>query len=145
MVYRSAMLDRIRKNARAAALLADVFDFDVARLDPVEPVRLASDGELRVVAGDASGGCFFVWVPTWQDVVSDAPDVDAMRASFESSYAEMKADEPRIDQLRSEVAAELELDQFAVDELLVSLSKCLTELSPSYVLLNENGDEYDPL
>jgi hypothetical protein len=65
-----------------------------------------SNGELRVVAGDASGGTFFlcdngpvlyadseggpgssqpthaairlvVGVPTWQDVVSDAPDVHA--------------------------------------------------------------------
>jgi hypothetical protein len=51
----------------------------------------------------------------------------------------------RIDQLRSEVTAELELDQVAVDELLASLSRCLTELSPSYLLLNENGDEYDLL
>ncbi|MFI9456849.1 hypothetical protein [Amycolatopsis sp. NPDC052450] len=169
------MFDRIRKNARAAALLADVFDFDIARLDPVEPVRLASDGKLRAVAGDASGGTFFVCdegpvlyadsegaaaivaadldavirlvvgVPTWQDVAPNAPDINAMRASFESSYAEMKADEPRIEQLRSEVTAELKLDLVAVDELLASLSRCLTELSPNYVLLNEDGYEYDPM
>ncbi len=175
MVYRSAMLYRIRKNTRAAALPAVVFDFDVTRLDPVEPVRLASGGELRAVAGDASGGTFFlcdggpvlyadseggaaivaadldavirlvVGVPTCPDVVSDAPDVKAMRASFESSYAELKAGEPGIDQVRAEVIAELELGQVAVDELLASLSRCLTELSPDYVLLNENGDEYDPL
>lgn len=92
------MLDRIRDNARAATLLADVFDFDVTRLDPVEPVRLASGGELHAAAGDASGGTFFlcdngpvlyagsegtagilaadlsaairliIGVPTWQDV-----------------------------------------------------------------------------
>ena len=175
MVYRSAMLDRIRNNARAAAMLADVFDFDVSRLEPVEPVRLASDGELRAVAGDASGGTFFrcadgpvlyassegtagivaedldavirlvVGIPTWQDVVPDAPDLDAMRASFESSYAEMQEYEPEIDQLRSEAAAELGLGPVAVEELLVSLHRCLTELSPGYVLLNEDGGEYDPL
>ncbi|SEF37271.1 hypothetical protein SAMN05421837_11399 [Amycolatopsis pretoriensis] len=169
------MLDRLRANARAAALLADVFDFDIARLDPVEPVRLASGGELRVVAGDASGGTFFVCddgpvlyassegtagilatdldtavrlvieVPTWQDVVSDAADPDAMRASFEASYAELKEDEPEIDRLRDEATAELRLGRVAVEELLVSLSTCLTELSPRYVLLNEEGGEYDPL
>ncbi len=169
------MLDRIRHNARAAKLLADVFDFDIARLDPVEPVRLASGGELHVVAGDASGGSFFVCdagpvlyassegtagiiaadqdavirlivgVPTWQDVVRYKSDLDAMRASFESSYAELKKDEPQIDQLCSEVTAELEFDQIAVEELLASLSRCLTELSPSYVLLNEDGGEYAPL
>jgi len=174
-VYRSGMLDRLRNNARACALLAGVFDFDITRLDPVEPVRLASGGELHAVAGDASGGTFFVCgdgpvlyagsegtagivaadpgsairlvigVPTWQDVVSYAPDPGAMRAAFESSYAELKEHEPRIDQLRSEVSAELELDQVAVEELLASLSVSLTELSPGYVLLNEDGDEYDPL
>jgi hypothetical protein len=47
MVFRSAMLDRIRKNTRAAARLAEVFDFDVIRLEPVEPVWLASGGKLR--------------------------------------------------------------------------------------------------
>ncbi|MEU5260974.1 hypothetical protein [Amycolatopsis sp. NPDC021455] len=169
------MVDRIRENARAAALLAGVFDFDVSRLDPVEPVRLASGGQLRVVAGDASGGSFFVCddgpvlyagsegsagvvaadpdevvrlvvgVPTWHDVVADAPDVQAMLASFESSYAEMREYEPRIDEFRSEAAAELGLGPVAVDELLASLSRCLTELSPGYVLLNEDGDAYDPL
>ncbi|MCR6488687.1 hypothetical protein M8542_38250 [Amycolatopsis sp. OK19-0408] len=169
------MLDRLRRNARAAALLADVFDFDLTRLDPVEPVRLASGGELRVVAGDAAGGTFFVCdngpvlyadsegsagiiatdltaavrlvvgVPTWHDVVSDAPDLDAMRASFESSYAELREDEPEIDRLRADVAAELELGTVAAEDVLASLSECLTGLSPEYLLLNENGDEYDRL
>ncbi|MEV6873261.1 hypothetical protein [Amycolatopsis sp. NPDC051128] len=169
------MFDRLRTNTRASALLAEVFDFDIARLDPVEPVRLASGGELRAVAGDASGGTFFVCdngpvlyadsegtagivaadldsvlrlvvgVPTWQDVVAHVPDLDAMRAAFEFSYAEMKEHEPRIDQLCSEAATELEFDQVAVEELLMSLNTCLTELSPDYVLLNENGDEYDTL
>lgn len=169
------MLDRLRTNTRAAELLASVFDFDIARLDPVEPVRLASGGELRVVAGDASGGTFFVCgdgpvlyagsegsagiiasgldaairlivgVPTWQDVVPHAPDRDAMLAAFESSYAEMTEYEPLIDQHRSEVSAELEFGQVAVEELLAGLSRCLTDLSPDYLLLNENGDEYEPL
>lgn len=173
--YRSRMLDRL--NARATALLADVFDFDVARRDPVEPVRLASGGALRAVAGDASGGTFFlcgnddgpvlyagsegsagilaadldaairlvVGVPTWQDVVPLAPDLAAMRASFEASYAEMQEYEPRIDQLRAEAAAELGLDPVPLDELLTSLSVCLTELSPGYVLLNDDGDAYESL
>ncbi|NBH09021.1 hypothetical protein [Amycolatopsis sp. SID8362] len=169
------MLDRLREDASAAALLADVFDFDVARLDPVEPVRLASGGELRPIAGDAAGGTFFlcgngpvlyadsegsagivaadvdavvrlvVGVPTWHDVVADAPDVDAMRESFESSYAELKAEEPELDRLRAEVAEKLDLGEVDVEELLAALSRCLTELSPGYVLLNEDGDEYDRL
>ncbi|MET8996816.1 hypothetical protein [Amycolatopsis sp. Hca4] len=169
------MLDRLRDNTRAAKLLADVFDFDVTRLDPVEPVRLASGGALQAVAGDASGGTFFVCdggpvlyadsegsagvlaadlegairlvvgVPTWPDVVACAPDLDAMRDAFEASYAELEEDEPAIDRLRAEVAAELELGQVPLEDLLTSLSACLTELSPAYVLLNEDGDAYEPL
>lgn len=54
------MLDRIRTSARADALLAQVFDFDTARLDPVEPVHLTSGAELLPIAGDESGGTFFV-------------------------------------------------------------------------------------
>ncbi|MFJ7217961.1 hypothetical protein [Amycolatopsis sp. NPDC098790] len=169
------MLDRIRDNARAAALLAEVFDFDIARLDPVEPVRLASGDELSAIAGDASGGTFFlcgkgpvlyagsegsagivaadvagvvrlvVGVPTWQDVVSYAGDLDAMRVAFESSYAELTEEEPELDRFRSEVVAELGLAQPAAGELLAALNVCLTELSPEYVLLNEEGGAYEPL
>jgi len=169
------MLDRIRNHPRAAGLLASVFDFDIARLDPVEPVRLATGGELRVVAGDASGGSFFVCdggpvlyagsegtagilapdldaavrlivgVPTWHDVVSSAPDLDAMRASFESSHAEMVEYEPQLDAVSAEVVAELELGRLDVEDLLTSLRTCLTDLSPGYPLLNEDGDAYDPL
>jgi hypothetical protein len=168
------MLDRIRNSARATELLADVFDFDIARVDHVEPVRLASGRELRAVAGDASGGTFFVCdgpvlyassegaagiladdlagtvglvvgVPTWHDVVGHTHDPDAMRTAFESSYAELKEYEPEIDEHRAEVAAELGLGQVSVDELLTRLRTSLTDLSPNYVLLNEDGDEYDRL
>jgi hypothetical protein len=105
-----------------------------------------SEGSAGIVAADLDGVVrLVVGVPTWHDVVSDAPDTDAMRASFESSYAEMREYEPGIDELRAEAAAELGLGQVAVDELLGSLSRCLTELSPRYRLLNEDGDAYEPL
>jgi hypothetical protein len=168
------MLDRIRNSARATELLADVFDFDIARVDHVEPVRLASGRELRAVAGDASGGTFFVCegpvlyassegtagvlaadltgmvelvvaVPTWHDVVGDVDDHEAMRAAFESSYAELKEYEPEIDDYRAQVTAELRLAPVSVDEQLTRLRVSLTDLSADYVLLNEDGDEYDRL
>ncbi|MET8850347.1 hypothetical protein [Amycolatopsis sp. NPDC004625] len=169
------MLDRIRGHARATTLLATVFDFDIARLDPVEEVHLASGGKVQLIAGEASGGTFFtcdggpvlyassegtagiiatdvdaairlvIRVPTWHDVVACAPDPDAMRGAFEASYAELQEEEPEIGQLGFEVAAELGLGEVDVEEVLASLGRCLTELSPNYVLLNENGDEYDAL
>jgi hypothetical protein len=62
------------------------------------PRRRAAEGSAGIVAADLDAVVrLVVGVLTWQDVVSDAPYVDAMRASFES------------------------------------------------LLLNENGDEYDPL
>jgi len=119
------MLDRIRNSPHAGELLARVFDFDLTRTDPVEPVRLASGRALRPIAGDAAGGTFFdcdgpvlyassegsagvlatdltaalqliTGIPVWHDVVSEAPDLDAMRAAFDSSYAELKEEFDRL-------------------------------------------------
>ncbi|MFD0205547.1 MULTISPECIES: hypothetical protein [Saccharothrix] len=165
------MLDRIQANPRAARLLADVFDFDLERTDHVEPARPSWDGEFLPIAGDASGGTFYlcggpvlyassegqagvlaadptaaieliIGVPTWHDVVSAAPDLDAMRAAFEATHPELG---PDIDQHQAEVRAELGLGPVPVDELLVRLRASVTELSPEYRLLNEEGDEYEQL
>lgn len=54
------MLKRIRDSAMAVDLLAGVFEFDVSRMDPVEPVRLASGAELEMIAGEGAGGSFFL-------------------------------------------------------------------------------------
>jgi hypothetical protein len=168
------MIDRIRANARAHELLVDVFDFDIARVEHVEPVRLASGGDLRPVAGDASGGTFFVCggpvlyassegsagivatdltglvelvvgIPIWHDVVSSISDPVVMRADFDSAYEELKEYEPEIDEHRAEAVVELGLTEVSVDELLARLRSSLTDLSPNYVLLNEEGDEYERL
>ncbi|MFJ6676139.1 hypothetical protein ACIQMJ_33990 [Actinosynnema sp. NPDC091369] len=168
------MLDRIRGNARAAELLATVFDFDLERADHGEPVRPSWDGELRPIAGDASGGTFFacggpvlyassegqagvlaadptaaieliIGVPTWHDVVAAAPDPAAMRAARESTHAELLEDEPDIDRHQAEICAALGLDRVPLDELLTRLRAALTDLSPRYRLLNDEGDEYEPL
>ncbi|WP_033281487.1 hypothetical protein [Streptomyces sp. NRRL F-525] len=50
----------LRHHAHLAELAAFPFDFDLDRADHVEPVRLASGGPLRPVAGDGSGGTYFV-------------------------------------------------------------------------------------
>jgi hypothetical protein len=173
--YGARMLDRIRNSPRAAELLADVFDFDITRLDPVDPVRLASGTGLRPIAGDASGGTFYdcggpvlyassegsagllaadlpsaveliTGIPVWQDVVTYSPDLDAMRAAFESAFAEYRAEfEPDVDAHRAAVAEELGITEVPADELLARLRTCLTDRAPEFVLLNEEGDEFDPL
>ncbi|WP_123741806.1 hypothetical protein [Saccharothrix texasensis] len=168
------MFDRIEGNARAAQLLATVFDFDLERAEHVEPVRPTWDGEFRPVAGDAAGGTFYacggpvlyasseggagvlaadptsalqlvIGVPTWHDVVARAPDLDAMRAAFDSTIAELREYEPDLDRHQAEVSAELGLDRVPVEELLIRLRSSLTDLSPRFRLINDEGDEYDPL
>ncbi|NUT46798.1 MAG: hypothetical protein HOV94_05680 [Saccharothrix sp.] len=167
------MLDRIEGDARVVELLASVFDFDLERRDPVEPVRLASGGALRPVAGDATGGTFFdcggpvlyassegqagivaadltalirlvVGLPEWHDVASCQGDPDAMRAAFEAAHAEFLEFEPDLERHQADVHRELGLDPVPVDELLAGLNTSL-DLSPAYRLLSEDGDEYLPL
>ena len=50
----------LRHHAHLAELAAFPFDFDLRRADHGEPVRLASGGLLRPVAGDDTGGTYFV-------------------------------------------------------------------------------------
>ncbi|WP_327400496.1 hypothetical protein OG194_09950 [Streptomyces sp. NBC_01288] len=50
----------LRQHAHLAELAAFPFDFDLCRADHCEPVRLASGGPLRPVAGDDTGGTYFV-------------------------------------------------------------------------------------
>jgi hypothetical protein len=50
----------LRQHAHLAELAAFPFDFDLDRADHGEPVRLASGGPLQPVAGDDTGGTYFV-------------------------------------------------------------------------------------
>lgn len=50
----------LRENPHLAELAAFPFNFDLARADHVEDVRLASDGPLEPIAGDDTGGTYFV-------------------------------------------------------------------------------------
>jgi hypothetical protein len=112
------------------------------------PVLYASsEGSAGVLAKDLTTALeLIIGIPTWHDVVGDVPDLDAMRAAHEASYIEMKEDfEPEIDQHRVEAAAELGLAEVPTDELLLRLRTSLTDLSPDYVLVNEDGDEYESL
>src|SRR5262245_42752466 len=61
MTRSDELLDRLRADPELAALI-DGFpmEFDLARLDHVEPVRLSSGLALEPVAGTGSGGTFFL-------------------------------------------------------------------------------------
>ncbi|MFE0101949.1 hypothetical protein [Streptomyces sp. NPDC059009] len=53
-------LRRLRQDRHLAELAAFPFNFDLDRADHVEPVRLASGGPLEPIAGDDTGGTYFV-------------------------------------------------------------------------------------
>ncbi|MFC7261838.1 hypothetical protein [Streptomyces lutosisoli] len=50
----------LQENPHLAELAAFPFNFDLDRADHVEDVRLASDGPLKPIAGDDTGGTYFV-------------------------------------------------------------------------------------
>ena len=54
------ILDSIRRGPALAEALWRVCEFDLSRSDPGEPVRLASGVPLTSVAGDFTGGTFFL-------------------------------------------------------------------------------------
>ncbi|MFF4349645.1 hypothetical protein [Streptomyces sp. NPDC001530] len=50
----------LRENPHLAELAVFPFHFDLTRADHVEDVMLASDGPLQPIAGDDTGGTYFV-------------------------------------------------------------------------------------
>jgi hypothetical protein len=56
----SDLLSLIRQDERLATLLRASFDFDVSRVDRSEAVQLSSGQQLESVAGDFTGGRFYL-------------------------------------------------------------------------------------
>jgi hypothetical protein len=54
------ILDLVRRDPGVAELLWQVCEFDLSRGDPGEPVRLSSGLALEGIAGDFTGGTFFL-------------------------------------------------------------------------------------
>jgi hypothetical protein len=54
------ILDSIRRDSDLAEALWRVCEFDLSRSDPGEPVRLSSGVALEGIAGDYTGGTFFL-------------------------------------------------------------------------------------
>jgi hypothetical protein len=54
------ILDMVRHAPDLAELLLETCEFDLTRGDHAEPVRLSSRHALEAIAGDASGGTFFL-------------------------------------------------------------------------------------
>nr|WSX78657.1 hypothetical protein OH826_35325 [Streptomyces sp. NBC_00899] len=60
MTRDEAILDSIRRDSGLAEVLWRVCEFDLSRSDPGEPIRLSSGIALEGIAGDYTGGTFFL-------------------------------------------------------------------------------------
>ncbi|MFJ2513527.1 hypothetical protein ACIPEL_20555 [Streptomyces griseoviridis] len=60
MTRHEEVLDSIRRDSDLAEVLWRLCEFDLSRSDPGEPVRLSSGVALEGIAGDYTGGTFFL-------------------------------------------------------------------------------------
>ncbi|MEW2406748.1 hypothetical protein ACIRA2_20210 [Streptomyces griseoviridis] len=60
MIRHEEVLDSIRRDSDLAEVLWRLCEFDLSRSDPGEPVRLSSGVALEGIAGDYTGGTFFL-------------------------------------------------------------------------------------
>ncbi|WP_418959697.1 hypothetical protein [Streptomyces tritici] len=161
------LLSTLRAQPRLAELAAFPFGFDLDRAGHGEDVVLASGAPLEPIAGDDTGGTYFlcdgkavlyassegeaglmgtsvaealeilIGLPGWWDVL--APDADPREATT-VPYG------PDTDAARAELRAGLGLPERTPEELLARLHAALLRTEPEYVLLNaEEGLAYELL
>ncbi|PWI14681.1 hypothetical protein DI272_11305 [Streptomyces sp. Act143] len=148
------------QDARLAELAAYPFDFDVERAGHghVEPVRLASGGSLRAVAGDAGGGTYFVCEDgsvLYADSEGSAGIVGAgvdealeimIGLEDEEDYADDDEDPEgfSLERARTELRAGLGFPERPREELEALLDAALARTEPDFLLLNAvEGRAYD--
>ncbi|MFI9827434.1 hypothetical protein ACIHIX_07070 [Streptomyces sp. NPDC051913] len=151
------------QDPRLAELAAYPFDFDVERAGygHVEPVRLASGGPLRIIAGDAGGGTYFVCEDgsvLYADSEGSAGIVGAsvdealeIMIGLEDAEDHDEDDEDTedggglgLERARTELRAALGFVERPRAELEALLDAALARTEPDFLLLNaEEGRAYD--
>ncbi|MFE5814656.1 hypothetical protein ACFQ6S_14785 [Streptomyces sp. NPDC056479] len=144
-------LRALRENRRLAELAAFAFDFDIDRAahGHVEEVRLASGGPLGIVAGDATGGTYFVCADgsmLYADsegsagIIGSSVD-EALEIRIGLAEAEDDEEEPEqqeeLEQARGELRAALGFPDRSRAELEAMLRAALLRTEPDFVLLND--------
>jgi hypothetical protein len=156
-------LELLRNRPDLAEIAAFPFGFDLDRADHGEDVRLASGASLEPVAGDDTGGTFFVCgggpvlyassegqagllgdtvgealeivvgLPGWQDLVHPGAGPALARESEDEIRASCA---PGLDDLRERLRAGLGLPERSPAELIARLHASLLRTDPGHVLLN---------
>ncbi|WP_128431131.1 hypothetical protein [Streptomyces cyaneus] len=145
----------LRENPRLAELAAFPFTFDIARAahGHVEEVRLASGGALDIVAGDDTGGTYFVRADgsvLYADsegsagIIGSSVD-EALEIMIGLAVAEEDEEEPHqhrdLEAARAELRAALGFPERSPAELEALLKAALLRTEPDFVLLN--GTEHN--
>ena len=141
----------LRQNPRLAELAAFTFNFDLGRAahGHVEEVRLASGGPLDVVAGDDTGGTYFVCADgsvLYADSegsagiigcsVDEALEIMIGLAEVEEEDEEEAQQGLRLQEERAELRAALGFPERSTAELEAMLQAALLRTEPDFVLLN---------
>jgi hypothetical protein len=114
------LLDRIETTPELTELLAWPGDFYVERRDPVEELRLPSGLPLIPIAGDASGGTYFL----------------------------LREDHPHYPAARTELLGLLDLAPPTVEEAVTRLRAAAARTVPDFLpiaVLQEGESTYEPL
>lgn len=157
------VLELLRQRPGLAQQAAFPFDFDLGRAEHGEDVLLASGAALEPVAGDDTGGTFFVCaggpvlyassegeagllgdtvsdaleivvgLPAWRDLVHPAAG-SALARELEDDMRSSYA--PDLDDRRKRLRAELGLPERSCAELIARLHTALRRTDPDHVLLN---------
>ncbi|MGW6734073.1 hypothetical protein [Streptomyces sp. NPDC055013] len=154
----------LRRNPRLAELAAHPFNFDIGRAahGHVEEVRLASGGPLDIVAGDDTGGTYFVCADgsmLYADsegsagiVGSSVDEALEIMIGLEEAEEDDEEDEkefdgehgdgaqrsrlPRLEEARTELRAALGFPERSPAELEAMLRAALLRTEPDFLLLN---------
>ena len=175
------ILAAIRRDPTTAELLSRVCEFELERADHGEPVRLSSGQPVEGIAGDSSGGTFFlcgqpgphrpvlyassegqagligrslaealehlVGLPSWHDCLkfSSGGDLSVMRTTLEHLQRDEVTEQPELAAQRTRVAEALSLDLATPSALLSRLHDVVVSGAADFVLVTEDGDEYESL
>ncbi|QOV34814.1 hypothetical protein IM697_32625 [Streptomyces ferrugineus] len=145
----------LRENPRLAELTAFPFGFDIARAahGHVEEVRLASGGPLEVVAGDDTGGTYFVCADGSVLYADSEGSAGIIGSSVDEALeiriglAEVEDDEDdgeeepgqrrELARARAELRAAFGFPERSAAELEAMLRAALLRTEPDFVLLND--------
>ncbi|MGC9543465.1 hypothetical protein [Streptomyces sp. UG1] len=141
----------LRENPRLAELAAFPFDFDISRAahGHVESVRLASGGPLEVVAGDDTGGTYFVCADGSVLYADSEGSAGIIGSSVDEALeiriglAEVEDDEEgheqrgELNRARAELRAALGFPERSPAQLEAMLRAALLRTEPDFVLLND--------